>query len=454
MNNPSHLDLLLKYNVAAPRYTSYPTVPHWDKDQWSEEIWLDKFAQAAQKSKSDGISLYIHLPFCESLCTYCGCNTRITRNHGVEQPYVEAVLKEWQYYKSYFEYKPRIHDIHLGGGTPTFFSPENLARLLSAILEDTETLAGAEFSFEAHPANTSSDHLETLYDLGFRRLSLGIQDFDPKVQKIINRQQNPADVIRVIQQAHKLGYTSINFDLIYGLPLQTLQGIKETINLALAMRPDRIAYYSYAHVPWLKPGQRMFTESDLPTEQEKFGFYITGKEMIKNAGYRDIGMDHFALPGDKLSIAASAGKLNRNFMGYTDIKTSLLVGLGVSAISDTGDAFAQNIKNVEDYKQYIDDGKLPLLKGHVHSNTDLMVKEQIHSMMCERKLNIMNTVLSLPTLKRIQPLVTDGLLSLENDDLVVTPIGKSFLRNICMAFDERLDMLGGNSDKQTFSKAI
>lgn len=454
MKNPSHLDLLLKYNVAAPRYTSYPTVPYWDNDQWSEEIWLEKFMQAAQKSEDDGISLYIHLPFCESLCTYCGCNTRITKNHQVEQPYIDAVLKEWQHYKAYFKDKPRIHDIHLGGGTPTFFSPENLAKLLSGILKDTETSTQAEFSFEAHPANTSIGHLETLYQLGFRRLSLGIQDFDPEVQKIINRHQSPADVIRVVQQASKLGYTSINFDLIYGLPLQTLPRIKETINLALAMRPDRIAYYSYAHVPWLKPSQRMFTEKDLPTQQEKFNFYATGKEIIKDAGYLEIGMDHFAIANDKLSLATDAGKLNRNFMGYTDVKTSLLVGLGVSAISDTGHGFAQNVKHVEDYKKHIADGKLPLLRGHVHSNGDLIVREQIRSMMCEGKLNIMNTTLSLATIKRIQPLLSDGLLSLEDNYLMITPVGKSFLRNICMAFDERLALSASDNNHQTFSKAI
>ncbi|RYG02422.1 MAG: coproporphyrinogen dehydrogenase, partial [Chitinophagaceae bacterium] len=253
------LALLKKYNVAAPRYTSYPTVPLWDVDKFDTKQWLFSVKNCFDNSKNDGISLYIHLPFCESLCTYCGCNTRITKNHTVENPYINALLKEWQMYVNVLGEKPKIKELHLGGGTPTFFSAENLSKLIEGILENSEPTPDSEFSFEAHPDNTSEAHLQTLYNLGFRRLSLGIQDFDEKVQKMINRYQTPLQVELITKIARKIGYQSVNFDLIYGLPFQTLNGLEKTLNHVMRINPDRIAFYSYAHVPWLKPGQRRYT---------------------------------------------------------------------------------------------------------------------------------------------------------------------------------------------------
>ncbi len=310
--------LIKKYNVAGPRYTSYPTVPYWNDKPITVKEWSKSVKKTFDETNvHDGISLYIHLPFCESLCTYCGCNTRITINHAVEKKYIAAVLKEWDMYLAMFVDKPRIKEIHLGGGTPTFFSPENLKVLIDGIMDKSVACKDAEFSFEAHPNNTTEEHLKMLYSLGFRRLSLGIQDFDPKVQTIVNRIQPFEIVDKVVKQARKIGYTSINFDLVYGLPLQTRKSVIDTINKVNVLRPDRIAFYSYAHVPWVKPGQRLFTEKDLPQDDEKRALYEIGKEKFSEMGYAEIGMDHFALNSDTLYKAANEGKLHRNFMGYT-----------------------------------------------------------------------------------------------------------------------------------------
>ncbi|CAN5568840.1 hypothetical protein BH23BAC1_BH23BAC1_45600 [soil metagenome] len=338
-------DLIKKYNVPAPRYTSYPTVPYWDKEQISSRSWIEVVKRAFMESnKEKGISLYIHLPFCESLCTYCGCNTRITKNHKVEDEYIDAVMKEWQFYLQQFSEKPIIRELHLGGGTPTFFSPENLWQLISNILGTAEMHPSADFSFEGHPNNTTEKHLQVLFDLGFRRVSFGIQDLDLKVQYAIHRIQPYENVEAVSKEARRIGYTSINFDLIYGLPFQTSESVLSTIEKFAQLMPERIAFYSYAHVPWLKPGQRGYSEDNLPDNEVKRKLYESGKEKLNSLGYINIGMDHFALPGDSLYEAFHEGKLHRNFMGYTVCHTDLLVGLGTSAISDAKYGYMQNNK--------------------------------------------------------------------------------------------------------------
>jgi len=438
-----HTDKAEKYNVAAPRYTSYPTVPYWDNENFSAELWKESVKLSFNESnKDDGISIYIHLPYCESLCTYCGCNTRITKNHKVEGPYVQAVLKEWQQYLQVFEARPVIREIHLGGGTPTFFSAENLQLLINGILKDAKVHPDAEFSFEAHPGNTTELHLKTLYNLGFRRLSLGIQDFDPKVQFIINRIQSFEQVEQATKTAREIGYTSVNFDLIYGLPLQTVKGLAETISLVGQLMPDRIAFYSYAHVPWLKPGQRHYTENDLPDARAKQQLYETGRNLLKAYGYDEIGMDHFALPGDSLYQASINGKLHRNFMGYTHQYTQLMVGLGVSSISDSWYAFAQNVKKVEDYIELVNQDKLPVFKGHILTREDLVIRRHILDIMCkgETRWNYHNEPFEsiFTGIERLQTLADDNLIALNSWSLKVTPEGKRYLRNICMALDARL----------------
>jgi oxygen-independent coproporphyrinogen-3 oxidase len=442
--------LIKKYNVAAPRYTSYPTVPCWDTTSWNRDLWLNSVKKSYQESSQDGISLYIHLPFCESLCTYCGCNTRITKNHAVEDPYIQAVVKEWAMYCDLLETRPRIREIHLGGGTPTFFSHENLEKLIKGILSLADVVNDAEFSFEAHPANTTFDHLKTLYQLGFRRLSLGIQDFDPQVQSIINRRQSVEQVEQVTTQARQLGYTSINYDLIYGLPLQRLSSVENTIKEVIKLHPDRIAYYSYAHVPWTKPGQRNFNEADLPQDNEKRVLYEKGRKLLTEAGYKDIGMDHFSLKTDKLYQASKNGTLHRNFMGYTDQYTQLSIGLGVSSISDSLYAFAQNTKQLSAYLKQVYEGGFPLMKGHVLTETDLANRREITNLMCRGYTKMNKTDLQL--IKRLAILEQDKLVEFDYNELKVTPLGKAFLRNICMAFDERL--LSNKQTDQIFSKAV
>lgn len=444
------VELLRKYNVAAPRYTSYPTVPYWENDLFVAQDWHERLKSSYKAHKNEGISLYIHLPFCESLCTYCGCNTRITKNHKVEEPYIETVLKEWKMYIDLLGEQPKIKEIHLGGGTPTFFSPENLNRLLKGIVgEDLDS--DIECSFEGHPDNTTVEHLQTLNHLGFKRLSLGIQDFDPRVQFMINRFQTPEQVKQITTQARAIGYESVNYDLIYGLPGQHMEGLAETIKEVIALKPDRIAFYSYAHLPWLKPGQRHFTEQDIPQGDEKFALYKKGRAMLLEAGYEEIGMDHFALTSDSLYTSSISGEMHRNFMGYTSQRTQILIGLGVSSISDCGTAFAQNAKTVEAYQSQINNNKLAIEKGHLLTDKDLEIRQHILNLMCRNHTSFSKKIPS-DIENRLKPLIKDKLVYLGEHEIEITPIGKTFLRNVCMAFDERLWQK--QPQTQLFSAAI
>ena len=436
----TNLLLLRKYNVPVPRYTSYPTVPYW-KDEINIAEWEVNFQQQFCKKNKNGISLYIHLPFCESLCTYCGCNKKITTNHGVENRYVAAVLKEWKMYLELMNNPPLIKEIHLGGGTPTFFSAENLKMLLNGITDTCNVHPHYEFSIEAHPNYTSAEQLEELYKLGFRRISFGVQDNNAEVQRMINRIQPFENVERVTQIARKIGFTSVNFDLIYGLPLQTEASVSKTIQQSISLRPDRIAFYSYAHVPWASRGQRLFNEEDLPDAELKLKLYSTGKKIFLKNGYHDIGMDHFSLESDDLYTAYKNGKLHRNFMGYVTHPTSIIIGLGVSSISDAGNAFAQNKKALHEYYMDIEMEELPIKKGYFLDKEDLLFRKHILDIMCKNStwLNVedADTLLTytLPELKKLQ---MDGLIKWEGNLVKVTKTGHSFLRNICRAFDIHL----------------
>ncbi len=429
--------LLKKYNIAAPRYTSYPTVPYWDNESFETALWKGRLVEAYEEHRHEGISLYIHLPFCESLCTYCGCNTRITKNHKVESPYIVAVIKEWEMYVNLLGERPKIKEIHLGGGTPTFFSAANLKVLLQTIAGKASFDDDAACSFEGHPDNTTEQHLTILRALGFRRISLGIQDFDPKVQFMINRYQTPAQVEAITTLSRALGYQSINYDLIYGLPGQNLAGLTETIAEVIRLKPDRIAFYSYAHVPWVKAGQRHFTEADIPQGDEKFALYQQGRAMLVSAGYEEIGMDHFALKTDSLYIASVNGKLHRNFMGYTDQHTHILLGLGVSSISDCGTAFAQNAKTVEGYRTAVEASVLAIDKGHALTAEDLEIRKHILNLMCNNSTSF-SEVITAEIKDRLSDLVKDGLVNVTDHQIQITTEGKSFLRNVCMCLDERL----------------
>lgn len=435
--------LIQKYNVQGPRYTSYPTVPYWNTIPPTQDEWKNEVRKSfITTNDSEGISIYIHLPFCESLCTYCGCNTRITINHAVEEPYINALIKEWQMYLQIFESKPNIKEIHLGGGTPTFFSAENLKKLISTIVATSNVLPDAEFSFEAHPNNTHLCHLKTMYDLGFKRISLGIQDFNEVVQDAINRKQSFEQVKSITQLAREVGYTSVNFDLIYGLPFQTVESVKDAVEKTIALKPDRIAFYSYAHVPWLKPGQRKYSEKDLPGGEDKRALYELGRQLFEKAEYVEIGMDHFALKTDSLYMAEKNGNLHRNFMGYTAGKTHLMVGLGVSSISDAWTAFAQNVKTVEEYYTRIEKNELPIFKGHLLNSEDLMLRQHILNIMCRLTTSWKNKEQQCEAvynaLEMLDEMEEDKLLIRKNQSLIVTEKGRSFIRNICMAFDARL----------------
>ncbi len=451
-------NLVTKYNVPGPRYTSYPTVPYWDSTTFSPEKWTQNVIQTFNESNSaEGISLYIHLPFCESLCTFCGCNKRITKNHTVETPYLESVLQEWKLYMKVFPGRPIIKELHLGGGTPTFFSPANLKRLIDGIFSDADRAENASFSFEGHPNNTSKEHLQTLNDLGFNRVSYGVQDYNFVVQKAIHRIQPFENVERVTKWAREIGYDSVGHDIIFGLPFQTKEHIINTINITNELRPDRIAFYSYAHVPWIKGnGQRGFKDDDLPTSEVKRAMYEIGKQMLEDAGYIEIGMDHFALKSDSLYKAVENKELHRNFMGYTESKTQLMVGLGVSSISDSWYSFAQNVKTVEEYQELVSQNIIPVYRGHVLNNEDLTIRKHILNLMCQLKTTWTNEeskFAELPeVLVKLQEMEDDGLVIIGSNSIQVTEAGRPFVRNVCMAFDVLLQR--NQPETQLFSMTI
>ena len=438
------VSIVQKYNVPGPRYTSYPTVPYWEEEKFHLEDWKRTLLQSFKESNAtEGISLYIHLPFCESLCTFCGCNKRITKRHEVEDPYITAVIKEWKLYCDLFPRKPIIKEIHLGGGTPTFFSPENLKFLIDGIFRSAEKADGHEFSFEGHPNNTTREHLQTLYELGFRRVSFGVQDYSDKVQLAIHRIQPFHNVAKVTFWAKEIGYTSIGHDLIFGLPFQTLQDVQDTIDKTKSLQPDRLAFYSYAHVPWIKGnGQRGFKDEDLPKDDEKRQLYEEGKKRLAQNGYLEIGMDHFALENDSMYESFKAGNLHRNFMGYTASKTKLMIGLGVSSISDSWYSFAQNEKTIEEYYARLEANELPIFKGHVLNSEDLVIRKHILNLMCQFTTSWENEDMQFAELNEIheslKEMEADGLLTFKENGVNVTEKGTAFVRNICMAFDLRL----------------
>ena len=439
-------NLYKKYNVAGPRYTSYPTVPYWDHSPSADE-WVSALKGSLDKAQKDntGAAIYVHLHFCESLCTYCGCNTRITRNKAVSMPYVQTVLKEFQLYREQLgltNKKLVLSELHLGGGTPTLQSPEELSVLLGGILEHCEIHPDYEFSLEVDPRVTTKEHLETLKKFHFKRISLGIQDFDPKVQDIVHRVQSVEQVRKLTEEARELGFTSVNYDLIYGLPLQTLQSVEQTVAHVIDLKPDRIAFYSYAHVPWIKASQRRFTEADLPSGDEKRALYERGRELLEAAGYIEIGMDHFALKADSLSTAIEKKTLHRNFMGYTSRNVSPILALGVSAIGDAWTAFAQNEKLLETYTAMVNENKLPIMRGHVLNEEDLILRQHILNLMTKMNTHWnsadQQTEILSGVAEKLIEMEKDGLVKVSGNACEVTEEGRAFLRNVCMAFDARL----------------
>ncbi|UOE41878.1 oxygen-independent coproporphyrinogen III oxidase [Chryseobacterium suipulveris] len=475
--------LIDKYNIPGPRYTSYPTVPFWDETTFTADQWKESVIRSFNESNSgEGISIYIHLPFCEQLCTFCACHKRITKQHSVETPYLESVLKEWDLYLELFKsqepratsqepinesqdtlqltdtptHRPKIKELHLGGGTPTFFSPENLRILLEGIFAKAEIAENPEFSFEGHPNNTTKEHLQTLYDLGFRRCSFGVQDYDPQVQKAINRIQPFENVEKVTNWAREIGYKSISHDLVFGLPFHNWKKQEYTIRKTLELKPDRLAFYSYAHVPWIKGvGQRGFDENDLPSGEEKRKLYENGKKLLEELGYIEVGMDHFSLEHDDLYQSMISGDIHRNFMGYSSSKTQLMIGLGMSAISDSWYAFAQNEKTVEEYQKRVEEGILPVFRGHILNEEDLIIRKHILNLMCrlETSWDTQNFVPDLEnSIHQLKEMEADGLVEISDNAIKITEKGRAFTRNVAMTFDLR--MMRNQPETRIFSMTI
>ncbi len=428
----------IKYNVSIPRYTSYPPVPNWEfyedlKIEWPEHLKV-------QYEVHNSLALYIHLPYCEKLCTYCGCNKRITTNHKVELPYIQTVLEEWKLYKKILgKDKINIKELHLGGGTPTFFSPENLDLLLSEILKDQSYEKETFFSFEAHPNSTTKEHLEVFRKYNFDRISIGVQDISDDIMKVINREQTIDQIEMIVNESRALGYSSINFDLVYGLPFQTIDHIVQTMCFLEKFMPDRIAYYSYAHVPWKSKGQRKYEDEDVPKGNDKKKLKEFGYAYLSKLGYERLGMDHFCLKQDRLFSLSEENRMSRNFMGYTDSESAILLGLGTSSISSTPSFFVQNNKVIEDYSEMIFQGILPIENGHKLTELEVRLAQHINNIMCNLSTKFdsseLDEFLFLSAMPQLLDMEADGLLILESSNITVTDLGKDYLRNICVAFD-------------------
>lgn len=431
-------EIIEKYNVPSPRYTSYPTILDWNQPEMDIERFKESFRESFRNQPKQAASIYIHLPFCESLCTFCGCHKHITKNHSVEQPYIDALIKEWDLYEALAGQPIIVGELHLGGGTPTFFSADELNRLIQHITKNkTEKV---NFSIEGHPNHTSFEQMETLFNLGFRRISFGVQDYNPEVQKAINRIQTFDQVKKVTEEARSLGFESISHDLVFGLPKQTIAAIQDSIEKTISLRPDNISLYSYAHVPWVKgTGQRGFSEEDLPSGQQKRVLYEYAKYALLAAGYIEIGMDHFGLPSEPMTIAMINQELNRNFMGYTTAKTERLIAIGVSAISEYPFGYAQNVKSVKEYHEKIDNEELVIFKGHFHTSTDKELKKHIKELMCDFETFFSHDswiAIHISEFERqLNEFQKDGILTWKNGKIRITTEGKPFVRNVCMMLD-------------------
>ncbi len=425
------LELDKKYNINVPRYTSYPTVPYWNGAPLVSE-WLNSL------NSVEDVDLYIHIPYCKSLCYYCGCYKKITNNEDLATQYVDLLIKEWLIY---LRQNPnlKISTIHFGGGTPTFLSDKNFERLLSFLSKNySSNFIG---SIELDPRTTNIKQLKVLQAFGFKRASLGIQDFDIEVQETINRVQRIEVVGKVIDDLKKLKFTSINFDLIYGLPKQSKETIRKTIEKVIEFSPDMIAFYSYAHLPSKIPSQRVFATEDLRVGAAKKELYEYGKELLKQSCYGEIGLDHFAKKGSYLLDAANEGRLLRSFMGYTDKKSETMIGLGLSSISQTKQYYAQNTKNFKDYEESILNGDLDFINGHHFSKEDLKREKIIQTWMCQGQLSL-NELKSLDEVQLIQKEILtyemDNLIKITKDNIAITEVGRPFLRVIESSFDEYL----------------
>ena len=441
----SIVSLIRRYDKPGPRYTSYPTAVEFS----------DHFDQAAYRTQLAGmaatttpISLYLHLPFCEERCSFCGCSVIITRKREIAAEYLTYLHRELGMLGEALGTRRQVVQYHWGGGTPTYLSLAQIDALQAVVNRHFDVQKGAEVAIEVDPRVTSVEQLKLLRDLGFNRLSLGVQDFTPEVQQAINRIQSEPLTRTLFEAARGLGFESINIDLIYGLPLQTRPSFGRTVDAVVAMRPDRVAVYSYAHVPWIRGHQKYLNPGDLPPAELKIELFVEAMERFRAAGYAQIGMDHFALPTDELAIASAAGRLHRNFMGYTTRPAPDMLAAGVSGIGDVGGAFAQNTKKLSEYYSAIDGGRFPIERGYRLERDDHIRRFVITNLMCNfrverRELATRFSVefdkyFEAELSELAESAVADGFVSVDAEAVTVTPLGRLFVRNVAMVFDRHL----------------
>jgi oxygen-independent coproporphyrinogen-3 oxidase len=456
------LSLLRRYDKPGPRYTSYPTAVQFNEEYRAADY--RKQLAAVDRHGDRPLSLYLHIPFCESRCTYCGCHVVITRKGEVAEKYLRYLHREIDLLAAALPRRRTVSQYHWGGGTPNYLTVEQMAALHGKVTEHFKVLPEAEVAIEVDPRVTSREQIALMRECGFNRVSIGVQDFDSDVQAAIDRHQSEEQTEDIYRRCRAAGIPSINFDLIYGLPLQTSDSFTRTMNSVVRLRPDRVAVYSFAYVPWLKPHQKSIPEDSMPSPEMKLRLFCIARETMLAAGYRQIGMDHFALPDDELALAQAGRRLHRNFMGYTVKKGSDMVGVGISAIGDVGNSFAQNAKKLPAYYGYIDDGEFPIERGYLLSKDDRIRRSVITALMCnfhldraelEREHSIdfeSYFAEELDELRRSDGPVDHGFLKIDAQRLQVVGQGGLFVRNICMTFDRYLrDAEAGGP---TFSRTI
>lgn len=453
------IDTLRKYDRPGPRYTSYPTAPVWDED-FGHERFKGKVIGTNSGKDLPPLSLYFHIPFCFSLCFYCGCNSIITKKRGHAGEYISYLKKEMENISSYMDKGRKVVQLQWGGGSPDFLSPSEMESLYGSITDNFTIASDAELGIELDPRETTLEHLKTLKGLGFNRISMGIQDFDPSVQEAVNRIQPEEITRRMVGWCRELGFYSINADLIYGLPYQTVESFKRTIEKVIEINPDRIAVFNYAHVPWMKKHQMVIREDTLPHGREKLEILKTAIEKFAEAGYVYIGMDHFARPQDELCIAQKEKTLYRNFQGYTTKAGCDLYGFGITSISMVGNCYAQNRKGLEDYYAAMNAGIMATYRGYELNHDDLLRRHIITRLMCDFELNKSDVEARYGVtfddyfkreLKALEPFRDDGLLILHPEGVEITDSGRILIRNIAMVFDVYLEVPGR---EMRFSKTI
>lgn len=449
-------EIIQKMEKKGPRYTSYPPRPIWGKQD--SKWWASKLSEATQASSGESFagesfSMYVHVPFCAKQCLYCACNMTVNHDRDMHTRYVNALIKEVESVKANSGLK-KLKQLHFGGGTPTYLKPEELDKILGAIKSNFTLEEGAEVSIEIDPRTAKAEHMQVLSSHGINRVSIGVQDFDEEVQRVVERHQSPKKVQEVVTWARESGIESINFDLIYGLPAQSLESMRNTLDVLLKERPGRIAFYSYAHVPWIKPKQKILEEYGLPNSQEKIDMLLQSREILFAAGYKEIGMDHFALPDDPLYLAYESGKLYRNFMGYTIQHSPVLIGVGNSAISETKNSFAQNESDWMKYAETIEADGFACTDGYEFNADDRVRKQVILDVMTQFKIDFSKFKTTHSKTfqeyfnsdwEKIVDLEEEGLIELSSLGINVTLMGRYFVRNIAMVFDAYLKPRAGKA---------